>query len=143
MKFNLLFALFLFISTQSFADITNAGGSAGGGTHYGNQITHSVKVSPNDPKGSDENTIKGICEVVASATNLIPGPCVTLVLILNNPDGTEAGKARTSSQGAFTFESEKGKTYQIAVGSKLYNLVAPKGLVESGNHRVPVRIQQK
>jgi hypothetical protein len=86
--------------------------------------------------------IRGGCSIVVSATNPLAGPCVNLLLILNDAQGIEQGRSRTNSQGQFEFTSTTGMDYRVAPGSKYYDLVSPTAVVHGGD-KVDLKLQQK
>jgi len=101
------------------------------------------KNSNNSQPTSNPGSIKGTCTVVESPSNPIAGPCVTTMLILNDIDGNEVARDRTTAQGQFEFTADPGKAYKLAPGSKFYDLVAPKTTVHGGDSKVNLQLQQK
>jgi hypothetical protein len=136
--FGLLFAIAPLVNvvradsdTSSETTTTIGRGRRGGG-----------KNSNNSQPTSNPGSIKGTCTVVESPSNPIAGPCVTTMLILNDIDGNEVARDRTTAQGQFEFTADPGKAYKIAPGSKFYDLVAPKTAVHGGD-KVNLQLQQK
>lgn len=95
-----------------------------------------------DNSGKTAGNIRGVCSVLQSANNPLPGPCVNTLLILNDSNGNEVVKARTTTQGQFEFVAETGKDYKIASGSRYYDIVSPTAKVHGGD-KVDLRLQQK
>lgn len=108
----------------------------GGRRHGGTKQKNAGPVSKNS------GTIRGVCSIVESPSNPFPGPCVNTPLVLNDANGNEVVKMRTTNQGQFDFIAEKGKPYKIEPGSNFYEIVAPKGLIHGGD-KVNLQLQQK
>ncbi len=102
---------------------------------------HGLKQTLQSSAGKNELSIHGVCNVVASPSNPIGGPCVSLLLLLTDSDGKEVSKGRTTAQGAFDFSTEAGKDYKILPGSKFYELATPATTVHGGG-RVGVQLKQ-
>ena len=133
----LLITLFFSQFAHADPDASSTPSTPGKASHH----MPRVKVSaPDNNKGPIE--IKGTCSILQSPSNPLAGPCVNLVIVLNHEDGTEFVKNRTTSQGTFSFEAESGQQYQLALGSKLYDIVSPKGLIQAGQ-KIDLRLQQK
>jgi hypothetical protein len=140
MKNKLLFILVLSsLGTIAYADPDPSSGvnPPGHASHHMPRI----KVSAPDNNKSPVEIV-GMCTIKQSASNPLAGPCVNLVVVLNHADGTEYLKNRTTSQGKFSFEAENGQQYQLALGSKLYEIVSPKGLIAAGQ-KIDLRLEQK
>lgn len=93
-------------------------------------------------ENDDTNTIHGRCIIEENANNPLPGPCVNLLLILNDGKGNEVEKARTTPEGKFEFTAAQGKNYKIISGSRFYEVSSPKDSVQGGQ-RVDLILQQK
>lgn len=89
----------------------------------------------------EQVNLEGFCYIAEGPTNPKPGPCVNLLLILNDEGGKELYKTRTSSQGIFEFSSEAEKVYHIVSGSPFYEVVAPKAV--RGGTKINLQLQQK
>jgi hypothetical protein len=90
-----------------------------------------------------QGTISGSCNIIESPNNPFPGPCVNLMVVLNDSSGSEVFNTRTNSQGQFSFAAEPGKEYFVVSGSKYYSVVSPKGKVRGGETRVSLQLQQQ
>jgi len=143
MKF--LIAVFLVlaalaISAVAHADSDSANGSSAPVTGRGKR-GGGKKPNPN-PSAGNPDSVRGTCTVIESPSNPIAGPCVTTMLVLNDIDGNEIAKDRTTAQGQFEFTAERGKAYKIAPGSKYYNLVSPTTAIHGGD-KINLQLQQK
>jgi hypothetical protein len=97
-----------------------------------------------NPSATSKNpgTIRGRCTVVESDSNPIAGPCVDMVLLLNDEKGNEVLRTRTSAKGDFEFAADPAVKYRVGSGSKFYDLVQPEGLLHGGAS-VDMRLRQK
>jgi hypothetical protein len=86
--------------------------------------------------------IVGHCTVLAGSGSLTDGPCVELLLILNDPSGSEVVRTRTDKNGNFVFEAADGGTYTIASCSKFVSVTSPKTSVASGQS-VDLKLQEQ
>lgn len=131
--------LLLFLAIASLASLVHADGDSTPptGRRRGGGKRNSIGPSSKNP-----GAIRGTCSIVESPTNPLPGPCVNVLLILNDPKGNEVVKDRTTPQGGFDFSAEPGKAYNIISGSKFYEVVTPKDVVHGGE-KVNLVLRQK
>ena len=141
--FVLVVLIWLSLSAYAHADTDSATGmnSSGPTTGRGRHKGAGTQGKPGSSSKSS-NTIQGSCSIAESSMNPFPGPCVNLLLILNDADDNEVVKARTNAQGQFDFATEQGKAYKIVSGSKFYDVNAPLGLVRGGD-KVNLQLRQK
>jgi len=111
---------------------------AGLGLHGGKKSVPVGKRSPGPAPGA----LRGSCGIVPSDTMMLPGPCVNIMLVLNDEKGVEVERTRTNTQGAFEFSVDINKVYRVVSGSKLYEILAPQGLVHGGS-TITVKIREK
>ena len=123
------FILFLILSPITSAD-TNSGKRVGVG-----------KKTDLESASKNSDTIRGICIIIESATNPVASTCMNLLLILNDLQGNEMMRTRTTAQGQFEFSADSGKAYRIISGSKFYELVSPTSPIHGGD-KIQVQLQQ-
>jgi hypothetical protein len=89
-------------------------------------------------------TIRGVCAIQAGPGNPFPGPCVSLLIILEDAKGNEVARTRTTPQGEFDFTAAAGSQaeYIFVSGSKFYEVIAPTRTVHGGD-RVSLLLRQK
>lgn len=100
-----------------------------------------VKQPSPGPSVAVAASVEGFCFIGESSTNLHPGPCVNLLLILNDDQGVEVARTRTTSQGMFEFAAESQKLYHVVSGSKFYEVAIPKSV--HGGSKINLQLQQK
>lgn len=143
MKLTTLILLAACLTSTAFADTDTANGTGnssgvkvGRGRHGGSKKGNQNATSKNP------NVVRGSCAVIASPSNPFPGPCVNITLVINDSEGKEILKTRTSTKGEIEFMIDPSKPYRVISGSRFYNVAAPKELVK-GSHRLDVKLQQK
>lgn len=100
-----------------------------------------------NPNGSNKNSsaagkLRGHCTLMQSQDNPIAGPCVNTMLVLNDADGTELDRTRTSENGDFEFPADPKDRFHITSGSRFYDVDSPTGLLRSGQ-KVDLVLRQK
>lgn len=140
-----LFFLFLVFSltltSLSRADDDNSNPLSSPGMGVGR---HGLKHISADSKSeaTTKNKISGQCTVIAGGGNLMAGPCANVPLKLDDEAGKNTFYARTSGTGGFEFEVPLDGKYKLGVTSRLYEVVAPRGLV-TGSKKIDLQLQQK
>lgn len=86
--------------------------------------------------------IVGKCTMPGGIGSIGDGPCVEVLLILNDKTGAEVVRTRTDKSGYFMFEASDKTEYTIASGSKFVEVASPKGTVHSGQD-IDLKLQQK
>jgi hypothetical protein len=142
MKFLSLILLLFTIVPLVHADSDTSSEATGSAPTIGRRRRGGKNSNATPSANSNPGAIKGTCTVVESPSNPIAGPCVTTMLILNDIDGNEVARDRTTAQGQFEFSADQGKAYKLAPGSKFYDLIAPKTTVHGGD-KVNLQLQQK
>ena len=136
------FASVVLICICSFAQADSDSASESLGHHGGGGKRAHSKTTENKTAGE----IHGSCSIEESTSNPIAGPCVNLVLVLNDSEGKEVLKTRTTAQGQFDFALDSttntGSAFQIVPGSKFYEMSSPAALVHLGD-RVHIKLKQK
>ena len=130
---------FVLLVSSAFADSLEESSPTltGGGRHGAG-----LKTKVHEKAGKLQGEIVGVCVIGASPSNPMAGPCVNLVVVLNNEDGTVFEKTRTNAQGRFEFSTDIGKKYLLVSGSRFYDVVSPKEPVKGGD-QVEMKLQQK
>jgi hypothetical protein len=143
--------LFIFLafaisgSTSAFAQSSPLGAiDDTGSPNFGvRKNGHSTKKPMGTPTPApDAAFLRGVCNIVKSESLMIPGPCVNIVIVLNDSQGKEFERTRTNTQGAFEFSVENGKSYRFVSGSKLFDVVSPLGDVRGGSS-ISLKIREK
>jgi hypothetical protein len=85
--------------------------------------------------------IQGHCMIIPGNGNLMAQPCGNLVITLNYPGGPTL-YTRATGTGIFEFQVPPDKKFKIAVDSKYYEVVTPKGSIERGDD-IELQLRQK
>lgn len=94
---------------------------------------HAAKMARKTITKPDQLAIKGVCRILPSASNPLPGFCINIVLVLLDTQGPEVVRVRTTDRGEFEFTAASGKTYHIVAASKFYEVASPTEAVRAGD----------
>lgn len=126
----ILFMMLIFFDYTSWglADDDTSGGFVGRGHRVGKRMR------VGEDGAANSGTIHGHCTLLEGNGNPISGPCVNLILVLNDANGNEVLRTRTSSGGDFVFLGEKNVQYQVVVESRSYEIAGPAKSIRGGEH---------
>ena len=103
---------------------------------------HTAKMARKPITKPDQLAIKGVCRILPSASNPLPGFCINIVLVLMDTQGPEVVRVRTTDRGEFEFAAVSGKTYHIVAASKFYEVSSPTDAVRAGDN-IQIQLRAK
>lgn len=142
----ILAALMMCLGLQLFTcDLSQARGGPGKGS--GIPEGGGSEPIPLGVAEKNDDLIRGTCNLTeaqktADQKTEFTSPCVDVVIVLNDEDGNELARTRTTSKGGFKFAAEKAKAYRIDAASSHYELVSPTAAVHAGD-TVQLQLKQK